>query len=346
MHQYTVGLIGCGPRGSTHLDAFLGFPDRYSVVGLCDLDAAKAERLAESAHACPVYTDGAKMMAETKPEILCFATAPTVRSHLVELGIKYSVKGIAFEKPVALTMGEARRIHAMCRDAGVKTVVSHQMKYLTSMQHVHRVIQSGDIGQVREIHATTVPWMHQLGTHYMDLICWLVDWSRPQWAVGHVHGRDKLTDSHASPDYLFGQVAFENGVRGILECGYLAPHNISDEFSWVDNRITVYGTHGCVWGETDGRWGVQSKSHPDPFIEQGDSWQQQSEHSLQKSYVDEFADWLDDDKAVHMCNLDYAVAGLEALHGIAFSALENVRVDFPLDLEDKEVIDQMIHRLP
>jgi predicted dehydrogenase len=346
VNQYTVGLVGCGPRGRTHLDAFLAYPDRYRVVGVCDLDAAKARLLAESTKTGPTYTDAAKMMAETKPEILCFATPPAVRSKLIELGIEHNVKGIAFEKPLALTVREARRIHAMCSDAGVKAVVSHQMKYLTSMQHVHRITRSGDIGQVREIHATTVPWMHQLGTHYMDLICWLAEWSRPRWAIGHVHGRDKLTDSHASPDYIFGQVAFENGIRAILECGYLAPHNISDEFSWVDNRVTVYGSHGYVWGETDGRWGVLSKSHPEPSVEQGESWQEQSEHSLQRSYVKELADWLDDDSAEHICSLDHAMAGLEALHGIAFSALENIRVDFPFDPKGKEVIEEMTRCLP
>ena len=57
-----------------------------------------------------LYSDAERMLAETRPDVFCFSTQPDVRLSMVELAAKYSVKGLAFEKPMAMSLGEANRI--------------------------------------------------------------------------------------------------------------------------------------------------------------------------------------------------------------------------------------------
>ena len=45
---------------------------------------------------------------------------------------------------MARSVGEARQIAELCRSHGIKTIVSHQQKYLTSMQKAKEIADSGE----------------------------------------------------------------------------------------------------------------------------------------------------------------------------------------------------------
>ena len=47
--------------------------------------------------------------------------------------------------------------------------------------------------------------------------------SRDAIRLGQAAGRGKLADLHTSPDYIAGVVHYQNGVRGIYDCGAGAP---------------------------------------------------------------------------------------------------------------------------
>ncbi len=331
MTTYRVAQVGAGNRGTTHLRGFRGNADRFEVVALCDLDAAKLARVAGEFGIRRTYADAAAMLAETRPDVFCFVTPPAVRLPMVELGVGCGVRAIAFEKPMATSLGEARAIADLCASRGVKAVVSHQQKYLTSMQKLKALVDGGEVGRVETIHATCLPWLSHLGTHYMDYTLWINGGARARWVVGHVHGRRMLSDSHPSADYVLGEVLFENGVRAYLECGYLAPSHMDKDHFWVDDRLTVHGTHGYAWADTDGRWSAFTRSSGGEVMAgRGAPWEVQERESLQVLYLKDLADWLDDDAKVHPCNLAVSYHGYEILEGLCASALDRTRVDLPL----------------
>lgn len=341
MRRYRVAQVGVGNRGMVHVNGFLALPERFELVAVCDLNAERLrERLAGKGIPA-TYSDAEQMLAETRPDVFCFVTPPSVRLDLVRLAAKYEVKALAFEKPMATSLQEAAAIRDLCRDHGIKAVVSHQQKYLTSLQRVKRVAESGRIGQVTHLEAHCQAWLSQLGTHYMDYLLWVNGGHRACWVVGHVHGRGKLTDSHPSPDYVLGQVLLANGVRATLQCGYLAPAYMAKAAFWVDNRLTVYGTHGYAWGDTDGRFGALTMGSGGQIVREdapgydparpGAGWGAQERTLLQPLYLRDLADWLDDDTRVHPCNIDLSYHGYEILEGLCISALDHTRVDLPLD---------------
>lgn len=349
MAKHTVAVMGLGVRGKTHLKALLNNADRYEVVGLCDIDEVKMKKVAEDNHlGVPLFTDVEEMLKTTKPEVFVFVTYPNLRLNMIELAVKYDIKAVSLEKPMAESMTEAKAMTDLCIKHGIKAIVCHQQKYLSQMQNMKKKIENGDIGKVLKIHAETQPWLAQLGTHYTDYIIWANGGYRAKWVVGHVHGPATLKDNHPSPDYLLGEIGFENGTRAYIECGYLSERHNPEMYADSDNRLSVYGTNGWLWAETDGFWGECSKATKGEYITGKDpGWYNHQEKKIQTPYYTEYADWLDDDSKPHSCNIETAYHGYEILEGICLSALNNTRVDLPLtDFDYEPVFDRMARELP
>ncbi len=345
MIRYRVAQVGLGARGKVHARGFLANADRFELVGLCDLDEARLRYGAEQYGVAVTYRDAEAMLADLRPDVFCFVTQPHLRLPMVELGLRYGVKAIALEKPMATSLQEARAITDLCHANGIKAVVSHQQKYLTSLQKVKQIVGAGEIGEVHTIQATCQAWLSQLGTHYMDYILWLNGGHHARWVVGHVHGKTKLSDSHPSCDYMMGEALLENGVRAIIECGYPSPSHMEARHFWLDNRLTAYGSHGYAWGDTNGRWGAFTRaSGGEALGEQGASWGEQEQNCLQPLYLSDLADWLDDDRKVHPCNIEISYHGYEILEGLCISAMDNTRVDLPLDVSRAYDMNERMRR--
>ena len=110
----------------------------------------------------------------------------------------------------------------------------------------------------------------------------------------------------------------------------------------------MYGTHGYVWADANGRWGAFTKSSQGEILgEEGDGWEIQQSTRLQPLYLNEFADWLDDDSKVHPCNVDISYHGYEILEAVCISAMDHIRVDLPLNPEEcEDILQRMQEELP
>ena len=118
--KYTVAITGMGKRGKHHADFFLK-NGRFELVGICDVVAETLDEAAGMFGDPKKFTDTKKMLTETKPDIFCFCTMPTIRKELIACGIDAGVKLIAFEKPIAMSTTEALEIMEMIKKSGVKT---------------------------------------------------------------------------------------------------------------------------------------------------------------------------------------------------------------------------------
>jgi predicted dehydrogenase len=328
--KYKIAQAGLGNRGRVHLDGIKANSERLILSAVCDINEEKLNAVSKEYGVEKTYIDADKMLEEIKPDIFVFVTQPDVRLEMIKLAVKHNIKAVAFEKPMATSLKEAYEITRLCEENSIKTIVSHQQKYLTSMQKMKSIIDSGEIGEIVQMNVSTKAWMSQLGTHFMDYAIWANNGHKANWVAGHIHGREKLTDSHPSPDYIMGQVEFENGVRLFLENGYLSKSHVNDKF-WEDNRLTVYGTKGYAWSETDGAWGACINGEIQ--TEQGDIWLDQ-QPVLQIPYFRDFINWLDDGSKIHPCNLAAAYHGYEILEALCVSALDNKPVYLPVNVDE------------
>ena len=131
MKKHTVAIMGLGVRGKTHLKALLENGDRYEVVGICDIRPEVMDQVSEKFGLdVPKFTDVETMLKETKPEVFVFVTYPDLRLSMIELAVKYGIKAVSFEKPMAEDMAEAKKMTELCVANNIKAVVCHQQKYL------------------------------------------------------------------------------------------------------------------------------------------------------------------------------------------------------------------------
>jgi predicted dehydrogenase len=206
---------------------------------------------------------------------------------------------------------------------------------------VKDVIAAGKIGKVHTVYGVAHGWAAHMLSHLIDYSMWYGDYPRPQWVMAQAAGRHKLSDFHASPDYVGGFVQFATGVRGIYECGGGAPDVPEVQRWWGKNRIGAVGTEGYAEVYTGNGW----KAVTPAGILTGDGAMAYDQDM--PGYVQDMADWLDRDQ-VHPCNFDNAYAGFEVMMGMLRSAARGGQVTLPLagDADELEELKKAVSSAP
>jgi predicted dehydrogenase len=328
--RYRVIVVGMGKRGMHHATAFAANP-RFDLVGICSRDPKRLEDAASKLGNVRTSTDGGALAHELKPDVFCFCTPPDVRLPLVGMGIESGARLIAFEKPIAITSAEGMAIKQAIDRARVKAVVSHQHRYGEHYTKVKNIIASGAIGRVQTVYGTATGWAAHMLSHLVDYTMWFNDYEPAEWVVAQAAGRGKLSDPHASPDYVAGVVHFSNGVRGIYDCGAGAPDVPEVQYWWRKCRIGAQGTEGYAEVHTGSGWRAVSRQG----VQSGPGGMDY-EHDM-APYVDQMADWLDDDGKPHPLRFARAYQGLEIMSALYRSAIERGQIELPLSIGMDEI---------
>jgi len=320
--KYRVVVVGMGKRGIHHAQAFHA-NGRFEVVGVCDIDPVRLDAAAAKFGAAK-STNALELATVAKPDVFCFCTLPRLRREMIRIGIESGARLIAFEKPVALDSREGMAVRKLLTDSGVKAVVSHQHRYGEHYRKVKEIIASGALGRVHTVYGTASGWMMHMMSHLIDYTRWYNGEAEAQWVMAQAAGRVKLSDLHPSPDYIAGFIQYANGVRGIVECGAGAPDVPEVDYWWRKCRIGAQGTDGFAEVLTGNGWRAVTKAG-------ASSGSGCMNYDLDMPpYVQEIANWLDDDRKVHSCNFESAYAGFEILMALCRSAASGGQVALPI----------------
>ena len=321
-NKYRVVVVGMGKRGMHHAQAFQA-NGRFEVAGVCDIDATRLDAAAAKFGAIK-GTDAFQVASQVKPDVFCFCTLPKLLSEMVRIGVETGARLIAFEKPVALNSLEGAKVKKLLSGSGVKAVVSHQHRYGEHYRKVKEIVASGALGRIHTVYGTAAGWMMHMITHLIDYMRWYNDESKAEWVMGQASGTGKLADLHPSPDYMGGFIQFANGVRGIVECGAGAPDVPEVDYWWRKCRIGAQGTDGFAEVLTGGGWRAVTKAG-------ASSGGGCMNYDLDMPpYVQDIANWLDDDRKVHPCNFESAYEGFEIMMALCRSVVDGGQVALPL----------------
>lgn len=315
-----------------HAESFAANP-RFRLVGLCDPDPERLTSAGKAFGAVHTGTDAAEVLRRTRPDIFAFCTPPQVRLPLVRAGVDAGVRLIAYEKPMATSMNEALEIDRLLREAGVRSVVSHQHRYGEHYRKVKEIVASGAIGRVHTVYGHATGWMLHMMTHLIDYVRWYNDYAEAEWVAGQADGREKFSDLHESPDYIAAVIRFANGVRGVVECGDGAPDVPEVEYWWRKCRIGAQGTEGFAEVLTGGGWRAVTRDSHGVISGPGNM---DYGHDM-PPYVQDIADWLDDPARIHPCHGESALKGFEIMMAACRSAVARGKVRLPLGPSEPEL---------
>ena len=321
--KYRVVVVGMGKRGMHHAAAFQA-NERFEVAGICDKDEGRLSAAAAKLGAPVAGTDAGEVARSVRPDVFCFCTLPDLRSQMIRVGVESGARLVAMEKPVALTTEEGFAVRDLLAASGTRAIVSHQHRYGEHYKKVKEIVASGALGRIHTVYGTATGWMMHMISHLIDYTRWYNGEAEAEWVIAQAAGRGKLADVHPSPDYIGGFIQFANGVRGVIECGAGAPDVPEVDYWWRKCRIGAQGTDGFAEVLTGGGWRAVTKTG---------SWSGPGcmNYDLDMPpYIQEIADWLDDEAKVHSCNFESAYKGFEVMMAFCRSAAGGGQVALPL----------------
>ncbi|MCL2808394.1 MAG: Gfo/Idh/MocA family oxidoreductase [Coriobacteriia bacterium] len=252
------GIIGCSRISINHLNAAL--ENGYEIVALCDIREDNIEDLLSKFDllgndAIKRYANYQDMLRE-EPEIdLVAITTPSNLHARMALDCIAAKKALIIEKPLALSIDEAKMIAQKAKEAGVLVSACHQNRYNDAVQILRRAVEAGRFGKLSH-GSVQVRWNR--GLDYYQLASWRGTWAQDGGCLMNqcVHGIDLLlwmmnsrpTTVYAQTrqrfhDYIEGEdlgvavVSFESGAVATIEgTTNIFPENLEETL--------------CIFGET------------------------------------------------------------------------------------------------
>lgn len=181
VREYRVGCIGAGMiMAECHLPAYreAGFP----VVAIASRTRANAEAVAQRYSVPQVHDTPEALIDDPNVEIVDIAFPPDQQPALVRAALKAPhVKAVLVQKPIALTLKEARHLRDEASAAGKHLSVNQNMRYDQSMRVLKQLLDGDVLGE---------PVFAQIDMHAI-----------PHWQ-GFLKEYDRLTLANMSVHHL------------------------------------------------------------------------------------------------------------------------------------------------
>ena len=245
MPTYRVGIVGCGARSTAHAAGWVA-NEGVSLAAVADPIEERRDALGDK-HDVPQeqrYPDFSDMLAQAELDFISLSTKPELREPAIIAAVEAGIRGILCEKPMALSLGEARRIHAACAGNGVPLVINHQKRHLTEWQRLAKMCADGEFGTIERIDASSYGNLASQGTHVLDMVLQFGGDVQPLWAIGQSVGWRDYVGAHAGPRFTLGQFRFPNDITAYVQMGDEAPQLLGREDSWMRLQLRVWGTRG------------------------------------------------------------------------------------------------------
>jgi predicted dehydrogenase len=145
--DWRIGCVGAGfIMTDCHLVAYR--QAGFNPVAIASRDPAHA-RAAAQRHAIPtVHESVADLLADPQVEVLDVAVPPDVQPAILRVAVKHAghLKGILAQKPLAMSVAEARECVELCAKAGVVLAVNQNMRYDQSVRALKCLLDRGWLG--------------------------------------------------------------------------------------------------------------------------------------------------------------------------------------------------------
>lgn len=139
-----VLVVGAGTMGHVHTRSYLQM-EKVDLIGIVDASQEAGKSLASDAGV--QYFQNVEEAIATEPAIdvidICL---PTFLHKEYVLKAAVYVSSVICEKPLSISLGDAREIIEACKKKGVRLFVGHVVRFFPEYQRVKQIIEQGEIG--------------------------------------------------------------------------------------------------------------------------------------------------------------------------------------------------------
>ena len=148
--KLNMALIGVGGRGGWFVDAMPGYGTRFAA--LCDVREERLNKVGEKFPDAKRFTDFRQMLEEMRDQIDGVIIAAPDHIHAVASAKAMRLgKPVFCEKPLTRTIAEARALREMAASTKLATQMGNQGTSSDPFRRGVEIIQSGALGDLREI---------------------------------------------------------------------------------------------------------------------------------------------------------------------------------------------------
>lgn len=241
------GIAATGRIARTVGQLIADHPD-MSVAAVGSRQAERATALAADLRAARAHPSYEELVADPDVDVVYVATPHAMHAEVVELAVAAG-RPVLCEKPLTHSLAETERLVGVARDAGVFLMEAMWTRFNPLVQQLADLVQAGELGEVRSIHAafgfpapddpTHRLWDPALGGGaLLDIGIYPVDFAR---LLLGTPARLQVTGSLASTGVDADAallLSWANGARALLDCSLTAR---------LPSVATVSGTDG--WAE-------------------------------------------------------------------------------------------------
>jgi len=325
-----AGAMGYG-MAYLHADAYKLIED-LEMVAAADIVEENVKAFAASYDVPNTYLDYNEMLAAEQPEMVSICTWPHLHEQMVIDCAQAGVKAIHCEKPMADTIGGARRMVQVCDQTGCRLTFNHQRRYGKPFYMAKQLLDDGIIGQLNRIE-----WgggnLCDYGSHNFDMCNFFNDECDTQWVICQIDYRtESLVFGAHSENQALALWQYTNGVFGMAVTG---PGGYT-----VGCHHRIVGSEGAIEiGSThEGAsmlryWSLDTKGWQD--VDVGDA----TCHG--PGYIERcIADVVECYREGRDCqmNAHNALRATEQIFACWESVRRRGRVDMPLDIEDNPLV--------
>ncbi len=134
MKPLRIGLIGVGKHGSRYAKHIVEDLPQAELAAVCRRNRQEGEKLA-ARYDCSFYADYHSLIADTHIDAVAIVVPPARHGEIVATACEAG-KHILLEKPVAVSVAEARRIRDCIAASGVRCMVAHTLRFNTVVQAI------------------------------------------------------------------------------------------------------------------------------------------------------------------------------------------------------------------
>ncbi len=166
-----IGCVGTGfIMRDCHLTAYR--QAGFNPVAIASRTPSRAKAVAEQ-HGIPrVHNDVASLLADPEVAVLDIAVPPDLQPAIIRQAVDHAdhIRGILAQKPLAMSLAEARACVEACEQAGITLAVNSNMRYDQSVRAMKDLLGRGWLGtpvlgtiEMRAI-PHWMPWSEQLAS--------------------------------------------------------------------------------------------------------------------------------------------------------------------------------------
>ena len=161
-----AAVIGTGKISEEHL-RFLSDSPGVSLAAVCDLSPSLAKYAVQRFGAQRAFSDSAQMLREARPDVVHVLTPAQTHVLLATDAINAGAHVIV-EKPAAPTNRQLHELFSLARSKGRRIIEDHNYRFNEPILEIERLLNEGELGEVREVEVRMSLAIRKKGSRYMD----------------------------------------------------------------------------------------------------------------------------------------------------------------------------------